>query len=253
MALRDQPYLPLYVQDFLTDEKLSECSAKATGVYIRLMCLMHKSETYGRILLKQKDKQSEKQIENFAFKLVKQMPYSLPEVLEGLTELVEENVLSLEGDFLIQKRMVEDAQLSEKRSLSGKKGGLKTVENKQFFALDFAKAKSEANTENEIENEIESVNENKTETINQRRENFSKKVHEYTEFTEPMRQKFFEYWSESNENGRKMRFEMQKVFDIKRRLNTWKTNEFKFKNNNNAKNQSTSIIERKDFGSDGRL
>ena len=43
MALRDQPYLPLYVQDFLTDEKLAECSAMATGVYIRLMCIMHKS------------------------------------------------------------------------------------------------------------------------------------------------------------------------------------------------------------------
>lgn len=107
--------------------------------------------------------------------------------------------------------------------------------------------------ETETETETETEVENKTETINQRRENFLKKVHEQTEFPEQMRQKFFEYWSESNENGRKMRFEMQKVFDIKRRLNTWKTNEFKFKNNNNAKNQSTSIIQRKDFGSDGRL
>ena len=58
MALRDQPYLPLYVQDFLTDEKLIECSASATGVYIRVMCIMHKSDPYGMILLKQKDKQT---------------------------------------------------------------------------------------------------------------------------------------------------------------------------------------------------
>ena len=26
MALRNQPYIPLYVQDYLTDEKLSMCS-----------------------------------------------------------------------------------------------------------------------------------------------------------------------------------------------------------------------------------
>lgn len=32
MALRDQPYLPLYVQDFLTDEKLRECSYEAEFV-----------------------------------------------------------------------------------------------------------------------------------------------------------------------------------------------------------------------------
>lgn len=34
--------------------------------------------------------------------------------------------------------------------------------------------------------------------------------------------KFFEYWSEHKENGKKMRKEFEKVFDIKRRLNTWK-------------------------------
>ena len=48
MALRDQPYIPLYVQDFMTDEKLNECSAATTEVYIRLMCVMHKSEKIGR-------------------------------------------------------------------------------------------------------------------------------------------------------------------------------------------------------------
>ena len=75
MALRDQPYLPLYIQDFLTDEKLSECSASATGVYIRIMCLMHKSEHYGKILLKQKHKQTGKQIEDFASFFAKVLPY----------------------------------------------------------------------------------------------------------------------------------------------------------------------------------
>ncbi|MFA5407989.1 MAG: hypothetical protein WC343_04380, partial [Bacilli bacterium] len=96
MALRNQPYLPLYVQDFLTDEKLAECSAESTGVYIRLMCLMHKSEEYGIILLKQKDKQNSKQINNFAYKLAKQMPYSTEVIEQSLSELLEENVLILD-------------------------------------------------------------------------------------------------------------------------------------------------------------
>ena len=148
MALRDQPYLPLYVQDFLTDEKLIECSAESTGVYIRLLCVLHKSEEYGKILLKQKDKQTDKQMENFALKLLKQMPYQIDVIKRSLEELISEGVLQIEDDVLYQKRMVRDNIISLKRAESGKKGGEKTQ-----FALNFAKAKRQANTEDETEDE----------------------------------------------------------------------------------------------------
>ena len=177
MALRNQPYFPLYVQDFMTDEKLNECSAKANGIYIRLMCIMHKSEEYGTILLKQKYKQNEsksenlleqksKQVSEFASQLSKNMPFSIQEIIEGLTELLEEKVVHIEGDKLIQKRMQKDGIISDKRSSAGSKGGKKSSERKQNenFAADFAQAKPEAktkqNTENEIEieSEIENIN-----------------------------------------------------------------------------------------------
>lgn len=150
MALRDQPYLPLYIQDFLTDEKLIECNAESTGVFIRLMCLMHKSDEYGKILLKQKDKQTDNQIQNFACKISKQMPYGIETVLRALAELVSEGVLILDGDYLIQKRMVADNELSLKRSVAGRKGG--------SFAKAKAKATTKANAENEIETEYEVEN-----------------------------------------------------------------------------------------------
>lgn len=35
---------------------------------------------------------------------------------------------------------------------------------------------------------------------------------------------FYNYWTESNPNGKKMRWEMQKVFDVSRRLATWAKN-----------------------------
>ena len=35
---------------------------------------------------------------------------------------------------------------------------------------------------------------------------------------------FISYWTESNKNGKKMKFEMQKTFDIKRRLIKWRDN-----------------------------
>jgi hypothetical protein len=164
VALREQPYLPLYVQDFLTDEKLNECSAESTGVYIRLMCIMHKSEEYGVILLKQKDKQTDKQIKNFAYKLAKQMPYSDDVIEHALVELLEEKVIHIDGDKLCQKRMIKDDEISNKRALAGKKG----YNTKNNFAkakvqakgVEFAKAKFQANSENEneYENEFKDLN-----------------------------------------------------------------------------------------------
>ena len=155
MALRNQPYLPLYVQDFLTDEKLAECSAQATGVYIRVMCLMHKSEKYGTILLKQKHKQTTEQIKNFALLLLRHLPYELDVIQSSLTELIEEGVLILEGDLLIQKRMVKDAGISNIRSISGKKGGNNSLGKTPRTIKKFAQAKIQANTESENESDTE--------------------------------------------------------------------------------------------------
>lgn len=158
MALRDQPYIPLYVQDFETDEKLIYCSALSTGVYIRIMCHMHKSEEYGTILLKQNFKQTVKPVENFAMQLAKILPYDVDVIKQGLSELIAEKVLHIEGDYLIQKRMVRDNEISMLRSKYGKKGGIKTQKK---FASSFAKAKVQANNEyeNEYENEYKDDNE----------------------------------------------------------------------------------------------
>lgn len=152
MALRDQPYLPLYVQDIMTDEKLNECSAATHGIYIKgIMCLMHKSDEYGVILLKQKDKQTSNQIKNFALKLGKHLPYTIDEINDAIIELIEEGVLHFDKDNpdkLCQKRMIKDNKTSIARSNAGSIGGKKT-----HFAKANSKAKIEANSEYEYEDE----------------------------------------------------------------------------------------------------
>jgi len=152
MALRNQPYIPLYVQDFLTDEKLNECSPSSTGVYIKIMCVMHKSKEYGKILLKQKDKHSKSKIECFARKLNKNMSFTEGVIQNALEELVKEDVLYIDGDYLCQKRMIRDNELSLKRAEAGSKGGKKTQ-----LAKANQEANEEANPENEDENESEYV------------------------------------------------------------------------------------------------
>lgn len=49
--------------------------------------------------------------------------------------------------------------------------------------------------------------------------------------------KFFNYWTEKNPSGKKMKFEMQKTFEISKRLKTWSDNQLKFDNNGTTKTE----------------
>ena len=151
MALRDQPYLPLYVQDFMTDEKLIECSAESTGVYVRILCMMHKSKEYGKILLKQKDQQNGQQINNFVNKVARFLPYTHEVIERSLVELINEDVLQVCGDSLCQKRMIKDNDISLKSSEAGKK----SVESKSFV-ITKGTTKVSTNSEDESEDVNES-------------------------------------------------------------------------------------------------
>lgn len=166
MALRDQPYLPLYVNDFVSDEKLRNCSAESTGVYIRLMCYMHRSQEYGKVLLRQNERQNERQVLNFAAVLAKQMPYGIDVIARSLDELLEYGIVYIDGDALCQKRMIKDGSISEIRSKSGKKGAESS--NKRFMKESSfaaakraakATAKAAANSENEDEDDIDTETE----------------------------------------------------------------------------------------------
>lgn len=142
MALRNQPYIPLFVEDYLTDEKLNECSASSQGIYIKIMCLMHKSDEYGVILLEQKYKQNSSRVKAFASKLIKHTCFNEAEICSAIKELTENKVLFIEDGKLIQRRMVKDNRVSLERAKAGSKGGK---------ISHFVQAKPQANTEYENE------------------------------------------------------------------------------------------------------
>jgi hypothetical protein len=160
MALTDQPYIPLYVKDWLTSNKLKMCSIGTHGLMINLMCVMHRENEYGTFLLEQKYKQNEQQILNFATVFAKLLPFTFDEILPHLTELIDKKVVLISGDMLYCKRMVSDAELSTTRSKTGSKGGKKTARKLK----DFAKAKVVANTANAIANVI-SINNSTNEVV----------------------------------------------------------------------------------------
>jgi len=64
-------------------------------------------------------------------------------------------------------------------------------------------------------------------TIEEREIEFRDSLVEYVnKYGKAMIRAFFEYWTEKQPKGKKMRFEMQKVFDIKKRLVTWSSKDW---------------------------
>ena len=79
---------------------------------------------------------------------------------------------------------------------------------------------------------LTSINNNKSiklknNTISKRVKQFEEEVFMSNLETE-ICQEFIDYWTEKNSTGTKMRFEMQKTFDIKRRLSRWVNNNKKW-------------------------
>ncbi|TDO68850.1 hypothetical protein EV143_11834 [Flavobacterium chryseum] len=188
MALTNQPYLPLYVDDWMNNSKLKMCSASSHGIMISIMCIMHKEVTYGKILLKQKFKQSDNQIKNFALQIAKLSSFDSYDVEVSLGELIAEGVLLFENETLICKRMERDFEVSEKRANAGRSGG-NANKNKNFAYANVEakeetkpkpniKAKAKANAvieigvvyENEIGNKIENGKQKKAKTEIQKSE-----------------------------------------------------------------------------------
>lgn len=76
-----------------------------------------------------------------------------------------------------------------------------------------------------------------SDTLEVRKHAFGEKLIPYMEqYGKVLIREFFDYWTEHNENGKKMRFEKEKTFEISRRLARWK------KNNSNSGKPSRSSL-----------
>ena len=181
MALRDQPYIPLYVKDFTSDEKLRMCSPSAVGVYIFLMCILHREREYGKLQLRQsfvytkgntntiqnpiqKTQSKENLYLQFAENLAKQMPFKADAILLALLELDYYGVIRLEGDTLCQPRMVRDGAISETRRKSVNKRWNESEDTESGNAFVYTKPNTKVYTNsdtNALQNtEYENANEN---------------------------------------------------------------------------------------------
>jgi hypothetical protein len=83
--------------------------------------------------------------------------------------------------------------------------------------------------------------ETETETINVNKDIFINNIEPYKDLLNEYYQEFIDYWTEPSKSG-KLRYEAEKFFDIKRRVNTWLQNKNKY---GNSKNTDATAASRK--------
>ena len=81
--------------------------------------------------------------------------------------------------------------------------------------------------------------ETETENITTNKDIFIKSIEPFVTLLGGSYQEFIDYWTEPSKSG-KLRYEAQKFFDIKRRVNTWMQNKNKYGNSKNTDATATS-------------
>lgn len=122
---------------------------------------------------------------------------------------------------------------NNKRFENGKKGG-KPKQNETENKPNHNQTETKAEPK-EKDNVKEKVKVNDKDSIEIRKANFKTQVLEFkNDFDVNLLKEFFEYWSESKPGGTKMRYEMEKTFEIELRLQRWKLNQSKFSKQENV-------------------
>lgn len=124
--------------------------------------------------------------------------------------------------------------IREKRSLAGKASADKrqqvstsVEQDEQVLTHSTVNVNDSVNV-NVIDNDIDNAKKiiDAMASIKRKELNFIQQVHEIgQEYPEEMLTKFCDYWTELNKSKTKMRYEGEKFFDVKRRLNTWASRE----------------------------
>lgn len=120
MTDRNKPWMKFFPTDWQADPALGSCSLAARGLWQEMLCIMHKAEPYGHLLVKGKPP---------SVKTIASLVRSTEaEVLPLLQELEREDVFSRKRNGVIfSRRMERDEMRSRKNRDNGKMGGNPTL------------------------------------------------------------------------------------------------------------------------------
>lgn len=114
MPAEKEPWLKFWVDDWLCDLELRRCSPAARGLWIDMICLMHKSKTYGHL------SNDLREVAGYA-------QVSAIEAKRLLGELETRNIFSrTDTGVIFSRKMVRDDKRRSTLRENGSRGGPKT-------------------------------------------------------------------------------------------------------------------------------
>lgn len=142
----DLPAMPMYWGDWFKCPEVRALSPEARCLWFEMLGLMWESTDRGYLTLADKPMSKET--------LGRCLGFACDLLTRLLTELSEYGVYSVREDGAIyNRRMVRDAEISTKRAIAGKRGGLCSSKLPSKF-----QANTQANTEDEDEDSIKRIN-----------------------------------------------------------------------------------------------
>jgi hypothetical protein len=118
-----QPWIKFFPSDWMADSKVKLCSREARSFWMDILCLLWKSEN-GRLEVNGQPA-SEKQIAA----MTGDNPRSVKKML---SELLENEVCSLEDGFIINRRIKRDRIKAENDANNGRMGGNPALKNRDL-------------------------------------------------------------------------------------------------------------------------
>jgi len=217
---KDLPYFKFNVSEW-NDGDVTLCSLEAQGLFINLCSLYWSQE--GQL----------------SYTKAKRRYYQCNTTVWD--ELINDGIIKVSGDAIIITFLDEQFAEREKLSAQNKKNIEKRWKNADHDTTVLPsnnvgtvpvynieeKRKEEKRTEKKRGEESDAAKAAHTQkSLEDREKEFMELVAKNLDsYPKEMLRAFYDYWTEKNEGGRRMRFEMQKVFDIKKRLVTWKNND----------------------------
>lgn len=143
----------------------------------------------------------------------------------GFELLLSENLIGLTDEMLVIDFLDEQLNVrgvnADKNRANGKRGG----RPKKTHSVS-GNNPTESGTK--AEQKALRVKEEEKKSIEERKKEFGLMLAGFKEtYSHEILKGFYTYWTEHSPNGKKMRFEKEKVFDPRLRLATWKTRERK--------------------------
>lgn len=157
---------------------------------------------------------------------------------EHLDILILKKVIKVELDFIVisflDDQLITISETSEKR---------RKAVNERWKKSKQKPAKEIQNYTSVLQNDTDKIREDKEKKRLERETKFKDDCRPFlSRYGEKTLKQFFSYWTEPTQDGKKMKFELERTFDIGRRLVTWKNNEDKFSSNQKTNNKQDSLL-----------